>query len=413
MEYETTFKKKTNTSSRNAEVPVRQDGQVGIRATLNNMGFSNDSIGYDDASGYVTLNGRALMKPGYLDDSAGVSYANVGDIQKSVAKLYRNTSNPVVRVSDAYAGAAGQYGLSADALTYGNGTVSIGGTPLDILYIDGEDKAWAWQNDVQNAVNAYANQTGVQSPMDLADEYARRYLSGAKNLADRLSRMEDFSYDPDTDPVFQAYQQKYRLEGDRASRNAVASYASLTGGYGNSAAATAAAQAGQYYAKQLTDTIPTLAQQAYDRYIEKYQTDLSLLDQMVDLYDTAYENAASANDRQRENANTSAKSNVERDQASYERNLRDWEKEWEERQNWQAFDQAGRDSYWNEVFNTQAVTQNNYQNEGLRLDNVQKQIYQQYYEQLLRAELAGSQLDNQLTQEQIKKLYMQNLLGLY
>ncbi|MBE5039884.1 hypothetical protein [Ructibacterium gallinarum] len=413
MEYETTFKKKTNTSSRNAEVPVRQDGQVGIRATLNNMGFSNDSIGYDDASGYVTLNGRSFMKPGYLDDEAGVSYANAGDIQKSVINFYRNTSNPVVRVSDAYAGAAGQYGLSADALTYGNGTVSIGGTPLDILYIDGEGKAWAWQNDVQNAVDAYANQTGVQTPMDLADEYARRYLSGAKNLADRLSRMEDFSYDPDTDPVFQAYQQKYRLEGDRASRNAVASYASLTGGYGNSAAATAAAQAGQYYAKQLTDTIPTLAQQAYDRYIEKYQTDLSLLDQMVDLYDTAYENAASANDRQRENANTSAKSNVERDQASYERNLRDWEKEWEERQNWQAFDQAGRDSYWNEVFNTQAVTQNNYQNEGLRLDNVQKQIYQQYYEQLLRAELAGSQLDNQLTQEQIKKLYMQNLLGLY
>lgn len=413
MEYETTFKKKTNTSSRNAEVPVRQDGQVGIRATLNNMGFSNDSIGYDDASGYVTLNGRSFMKPGYLDDEAGVSYANAGDIQKSVINFYRNTSNPVVRVSDAYAGAAGQYGLSADALTYGNGTVSIGGTPLDILYIDGEGKAWAWQNDVQNAVDAYANQTGVQTPMDLADEYARRYLSGAKNLADRLSRMEDFSYDPDTDPVFQAYQQKYRLEGDRASRNAAASYASLTGGYGNSAAATAAAQAGQYYAKQLTDTIPTLAQQAYDRYIEKYQTDLSLLDQMVDLYDTAYENAASANDRQRENANTSAKSNVERDQASYERNLRDWEKEWEERQNWQAFDQAGRDSYWNEVFNTQAVTQNNYQNEGLRLDNVQKQIYQQYYEQLLRAELAGSQLDNQLTQEQMKKLYMQNLLGLY
>ena len=413
MEYETTFKKKTNTSSRNAEVPVRQDGQVGIRATLNNMGFSNDSIGYDNASGYVTLNGRSFMKPGYLDDEAGVSYANAGDIQKSVINFYRNTSNPVVRVSDAYAGAAGQYGLSADALTYGNGTVSIGGTPLDILYIDGEGKAWAWQNDVENAVNAYANQTGVQTPMDLADEYARRYLSGAKNLADRLNRMEDFSYDPDTDPVFQAYQQKYRLEGDRASRNAAASYASLTGGYGNSAAATAAAQAGQYYAKQLTDTIPTLAQQAYDRYIEKYQTDLSLLDQMVDLYDTAYENAASANDHQRENANTSAKSNVERDQASYERNLRDWEKEWEERQNWQAFDQAGRDSYWNEVFNTQAVTQNNYQNEGLRLDNVQKQIYQQYYEQLLRAELAGSQLDNQLTQEQIKKLYMQNLLGLY
>ena len=36
-------------------VPTRQDGQVGIRATLNNMGFSDDAIGYEKSSRSIKL----------------------------------------------------------------------------------------------------------------------------------------------------------------------------------------------------------------------------------------------------------------------------------------------------------------------------------------------------------------------
>ena len=404
MEYNTDLQKKQAPSGRKAQVPSRDDGQVGIRATLNNMGFSNDSIGFDQASGMVTLNGKPLIAPGYLDDSAGVSYASASDIQKSVADLYKGTSNPVVRVSDAFAGAAGKYGLSADALTYGSGTVSIGGAPLDILYIEGEGKAWARQNSVLDAAGDYANTVSVQSPRDLADTYERRYLSDARTLVSRLKNRKEFSYDPETDPVFQAYREQYRLEGERAGRSAMASYAALTGGYGNSAAATAGAQAGQYYTQQLLNTLPALAQQAYTRYVEKYQTDLDLLDRMTDLYGTAYQNAAAANDRQRENANASAASNAARDAAGREERRKDQQQDWDTRLSRQKLEQAQRDSYWNEVFNTQSVTKNDYANEGLRLDNMQKQAYQRYYEQLLQAELAGSRLDNQLTQQKINQL---------
>ena len=391
-------------------VPTRQDGQVGIRATLNNMGFSDDAIGYDEVNQTVTLNGRNLMKPGYMDENAGVSYAKNSDIQKSVADFFQNSDNPVVRVSDAYADAAGKYGLSADALSYGNGTVSVGGTPLDIAYIDDEGKAWTRQSTVDNAAEDYANRVGVTAPMDLAEKYMEMYLDDAQKLSNQLMHQKAFSYDPDSDPVYQAYQRKYRTEGARAGENAAAQYMALTGGLANSAAATAGAQANQYYAQQLSDTIPELAKDAYERYADRYQQNLSLLDQMVDMYNTAYQNAASANERQRKNANESTASNAARDKAAAEKAAALWEQEWKDKQNRQTYAQKERESQWDERFRAQDLMKNDYTNEKLRLGNEklqltneQLQVYQRYYEQLLEEELRGDRLDNAMAQA---KLFM-------
>lgn len=390
MIYNTEKETKKGTST----VPTREDGTVGIRATLNNMGFANNRIGYNEKEGTVTLDNRALIKPAYLDDNAGVSYATEKDLQESLVNYYQGSNNPIVRVSDAYASAAGKYGLSADALTYGNGTVSIGGTPLDILYIDGEGKSWAWQDSVENAVNAYQDSMAVQSPLALAETYRRRYLMDASNLMENLQNREAFSYDPESDPVYQAYKKQYLREGERASRDAMASYAALTGGYANSAAATAAAQAELYYARYLTDTIPALAQQAYGRYNDQYQNDLSLFKSMVDLYDTAYQNAADANTAQRNNVNLSAASNTARDEANREQN---WENLFNE--------QKYAANQWEDYLNSQTAEKNALVNEGLRLDNLQQEIYQKYYEYLLQSELSGKALDNQLTQARIYQIY--------
>ncbi len=391
-------------------VPTRQDGQVGIRATLNNMGFSDDAIGYDDVNQTVTLNRRNLIRPGYMDENAGVSYAKNSDIQKSVADFFQNSDNPVVRVSDAYADAAGKYGLSADALSYGNGTVAVGGTPLDIAYIDDEGKAWARQSTVDNAAEDYANRAGVTAPMDLAEKYMEMYLGDAQKLSNQMMHQKAFSYDPDSDPVYRAYQRKYRTEGARAGENAAAQYMALTGGLANSAAATAGAQANQYYAQQLSDMIPELAKDAYERYADRYQQNLSLLDQMVDMYNTAYQNAASANERQRKNANESAASNAARDKAAAEKAAALWEQEWKDKQNRQTYAQKERESQWDERFRAQDLMKNDYTNEKLRLGNEklqltndQLQIYQRYYEQLLEEELRGDRLDNAMAQA---KLFM-------
>ncbi len=363
------------------------EGMVGVRKTLRDMGFSDSEIGYNQATGTVTLGGKNLLKPGYLDENAGVSYAKKQDIQKSVVDYYKQSANPVVRVSDAYGAAAGPYGLSADALTYGNGTVSIGGKPIDILYIDDEGKAWARQNTVNRAVESYAEQAGVQTPNALAEAYAKQYLSGAEDLLNQLANRKDFSYNPDTDPVYQAYVKKYRLEGDRAGREAIADLSSLTGGYANSAAVTAGAQARQYYAKQMTDVIPELAQLAYQRYADQYQADLKLANQMLDFYDTAYQNAAAADTAQRNLVNGVTASNVERD-------LRAWEKNWTDLQNQQEYEIAEQNRSWDNILSQLSQIKGALQNEALGLSNLEQELYLNYYELLLQEELLGKQLAN-------------------
>ena len=63
-------------------------------------------------------------------------------------------------------------------------------------------------------------------------------------------------------------------EGDRATANALGQAAAASGGRPSTAALTAATQAGDYYATQLNDIIPTLYQQAYDRYLNEYNMSL-------------------------------------------------------------------------------------------------------------------------------------------
>ena len=387
------------------DVPKTQDGMVGIRASLNNMGFSDGSIGFDDYSKTVTLNGKAFMKPSYLDEDAGISYANAGDIQKSLVDFYRNSSDPIVRVSDAYSSAAGKYGLTADALTYGNGTVSVGGNPLDILYIDGDDKAWAWQSSVNDAVDAYVDNSGITSPQRLAEEYANKYLSRAENILRKIQTRPEFSYDPDKDPVYLAYKNKYMTEGDRAARNSMGNYAALTGGYMNSAAVTAGAQAQQYYASQLANTIPDLAQQAYERYMDRYNTDMDLLRETVDMYNVAYDNAYNANKQQVYNINNVAKSNTARDKSAYERYWEYLMNSQEYDLNQQKYAQNEQDSYWDNLLNEQELKAIKNENTGIILDNDQKRLYLEYYKDFLEADYEKTLAETERANAQAYKAY--------
>lgn len=77
----------------------------------------------------------------------------------------------------------------------------------------------------------------------------------------------EFSYDLESDPVYSSYKKQYLREGQRATQDAMGSAAAATGGIPSSYAATAASQAGDYYASQLSDKVPELYQQAYNRHL--------------------------------------------------------------------------------------------------------------------------------------------------
>lgn len=99
-----------------------------------------------------------------------------------------------------------------------------------------------------------------------------------QKILDSIANRESFAYDPDADPSFSAYKKAYNREGERASANAMAQAAAASGGRTSSYAMTAAQQAGNYYAGQLADILPNLAEDAYSRYLSDFNSRLSSLE---------------------------------------------------------------------------------------------------------------------------------------
>ena len=121
------------------------------------------------------------------------------------------------------------------------------------------------------ASGAFEYEPGPQRQPSYYEPNYRAVLEEARNY-------QPFNYNVESDPAYQAYAKAYRREGDRAAQNALAGAAGMTGGIPSSYAVGAATQAGSYYASQLSDKIPELYQQAYNRYLQEYSRRLGLAD---------------------------------------------------------------------------------------------------------------------------------------
>lgn len=119
-------------------------------------------------------------------------------------------------------------------------------------------------------------------------EYSSRYASQIDALLDSVLNREGFSYDLESDPLYQQYRKQYIREGDRAMRDTMGNAAALTGGYGSSYGTTAGSQAYDYYLSQLNDRVPELEQQAYQRWQDEGTALLNRLSLLQSLDDTDY-----------------------------------------------------------------------------------------------------------------------------
>ena len=94
--------------------------------------------------------------------------------------------------------------------------------------------------------------------------------AAAKQDMDRafraLTEGGDFRYDPDSDPVYQAYAARYLRAGRNAMEDTLGRAAALTGGYGSTYAEGAAQQAYDAYLQRLNDVLPDLYGAAYRRH---------------------------------------------------------------------------------------------------------------------------------------------------
>ena len=123
---------------------------------------------------------------------------------------------------------------------------------------DDYNKANQNKVDADNAVKnygdfSYSNQSELDAIMN--------------NILNR----KDFSYDLNGDALYQQYKDKFVQQGKMASADVMGQAAAMTGGYGNSYAASVGNQAYQASLQNLNDIVPELYQMAYDRYNQEGQ----------------------------------------------------------------------------------------------------------------------------------------------
>ena len=147
-------------------------------------------------------------------------------------------------------------------------------SPNDFSYAAAPTYTSGWGDEIKSLYNQQKGQ-GSYSYAGAKPTYTNRYDATIQDLLGQIVNREEFQYDPETDPLYSQYRKQYVREGQRATTDALGAAAAASGGIPSSYAATAAGQAGDYYASRLTDKIPELQQLAYSQYRGNHDMKLS------------------------------------------------------------------------------------------------------------------------------------------
>ena len=178
------------------------------------------------------------------------------------------------------------------------------------------------KNDVTDKWQNYGSHEWDKA--GLADDVLNEYLN-----------REKFSYDLNGDALYQQYKDKYIKQGKLAMQDTMGQAAAMTGGYGNSYAASVGNQAYQASLENLNDVIPELYQLAYDKYNQEGQDMLSKYGLLMNDYDMSYNEWKTGYDML-----TDQMSHADSDYwNSYNAEYGEWSND-------RAFDQS---QYWNET----------------------------------------------------------------
>lgn len=176
---------------------------------------------------------------------------------------------------------------------------------------------------VQNAYNTY-QQYLASKP----GAYESNYQTQIDSLLGEIMNRPAFSYDFNADPMYQMYRDNYIDQGRQAMIDATANAAALTGGYGNSYAATAGQQAYQGHLQQLNNVIPELWQMAYNVYLNEgddMRANMSLLQSLENTDYNRYRDTVSDWQTDRAFSYNVYDNEYNRDYSMYRDSVADWE----------------------------------------------------------------------------------------
>ncbi|MBR2335842.1 MAG: hypothetical protein IKA62_06440 [Clostridia bacterium] len=108
------------------------------------------------------------------------------------------------------------------------------------------------------------------------------------DIMDKIVNREEFSYDLNEDALYEQYKDSFIQQGKLAMQDTMGQAAAMTGGFGNSYAATVGNQAYQSSLQELNDVVPELYQMALDQYNREGDYLLNKYGVVSDRDDTLY-----------------------------------------------------------------------------------------------------------------------------
>lgn len=119
-------------------------------------------------------------------------------------------------------------------------------------------------------------------------DFASGYTGALNDLYSKIMGREKFTYDMNKDMLYQQYKDQFVRNGQQAMQDTLGQAASLTGGYDNSYAQSAAQQTYQGYMAQLNDKVPELYQSALNRYQQEGDELYKKFSMAQEMYDKDY-----------------------------------------------------------------------------------------------------------------------------
>jgi hypothetical protein len=138
------------------------------------------------------------------------------------------------------------------------------------------------------SVNDAKSALDLHEQNKVADWTGGTYGESLKVALDRINNREKFTYDLNGDALYQQYKDQYINQGKLAMQDTMGQAAAMTGGYGNSYAATVGNQAYQGYLQKLNDVVPELYNLALNKYNLEGQDLKDQYSLLRDQYNTEY-----------------------------------------------------------------------------------------------------------------------------
>lgn len=211
-------------------------------------------VSYGSQGSDVKTLQELLNDNGYSLDVDG----NFGPQTQAAVKDYQQKNNLSVGGDLNKASTGNNTGPSSSA-----GNAAPNATAASSTY---ENKAYK-PSDAVSQAEALLNQQLSQKPR----EYQSTWQGQLNDTINKILNREQFSYDMNSDALYQQYADQYMRQGNLAMMDTMGRAAAMTGGYGNSYAQSVGQQTYQGYLQQLNEVMPELYQLALNQYNQQGQ----------------------------------------------------------------------------------------------------------------------------------------------